>query len=65
VENIGRGEWIRRHNKELYALYYSRNIIRVIKSRAMGWAGHVTCMVEGRSQYGVLVGKPEGKRSLR
>jgi hypothetical protein len=39
-----RGEWRRLHNKELYALYSSYNIIRVIKSRRMIWAGHVARM---------------------
>jgi hypothetical protein len=38
------GEWRRLHNKELYALYSSTNIIRVIKSRRMRWAGHVARM---------------------
>jgi hypothetical protein len=38
------GEWRRLHNKELYALYSSPNIIRVIKSRRLRWAGHVARM---------------------
>jgi hypothetical protein len=38
------------------------NIVRAIKSRRMRWAGHVACMGEGRGVYGVLVGRPEGKR---
>jgi hypothetical protein len=38
------GEWRRLHNKELYALYFSPNIIRVIKSRRLRWAGHVARM---------------------
>jgi len=38
------GEWRRLHNKELYALYYSPNIIRLIISRWMRWAGHVARM---------------------
>jgi hypothetical protein len=40
------------------------NIVRVIKSRRMRWAGHVACMGEGRDVYRVLVGRPEGKRPL-
>ena len=39
-------------------------MVRVIKSRRMRWAGHVACMSEERGVYRVLVGKPEGKRSL-
>ena len=45
-------------------MYSSPNIVRVIKSRRMRWAGHVACMVEERGVYRVLVGKPEGKRPL-
>jgi hypothetical protein len=33
----------------------------VIKSRRLGWTGHVTLMGEMRNPYNVLVGKPEGK----
>jgi hypothetical protein len=40
------GEWRRLHHKELYALYFSPNIIRVIKSRRLRWAGHVARMGE-------------------
>jgi hypothetical protein len=58
------GEWRRLHNKELYALYYSPNIIRVIKSRRLRWAGHVARMGEWRGAYRALVGKPEGRRPL-
>ena len=42
------GEWRKIHNVELNDLYCSLNIVRVIKSRRMGWAGHVACMGEGR-----------------
>jgi hypothetical protein len=55
------GDWRRLYNEELYDLYCSPNIIRVIKSRRMGWAGHVARMVERRGAYWVLVGRPEGK----
>ena len=44
--------------------YSSPNIVRVIKSRRMRWAGHVAHMEEGRGVYKVLLGKPEGKRPL-
>jgi hypothetical protein len=59
------GEWRRLHNKELYALYSSLNIIRVIKSRRPRWAGHVARMGERRGAYRALVGKPEGRPRLR
>jgi hypothetical protein len=52
------------HNDELHSLYSSPNIVRVIKSRRMRWAGHVARMGEERGVYRVLVGRPEGKRPL-
>jgi len=58
------GEWWRLHNEELSDLYSSPNIVPVIKSRRMRWAGHVARMGEERMAYSVLVGKPEGQRSL-
>jgi hypothetical protein len=58
------GSWRKLHNDELHSLYSSPNIVRVIKSRRMRWAGHVARMVEGRGVYRVLVGRPEGKRPL-
>ena len=58
------GEWRRLHNEELNGLYSSLNIMRVIKSRRMRWAGHVVRMGEERGPYRVLVAKPEGKRPL-
>jgi len=57
-------EWRRLHNKELNDLYSSSNIVRVIKSRRMRWAGHVAHMDEERGVYRVLVWKLEGRRPL-
>jgi len=56
------GEWRRLHNKEINDLYSSPNIVRVIKSRRMRWAGHVARIGEERGVYRFLVGKPEGRR---
>jgi hypothetical protein len=52
------------HNKELRDLYSSPSIIRIIKSRRMGWAGQVARMGVKRKSYRLLVGKPKGKRPL-
>ena len=46
------------------ACVVNNQIVRVVKSRRMRWAGHVARMGEGRGVYSVLVGKPEGKRPL-
>jgi len=45
-------------------LFSLPNIVRVVKSRRMRWAGHVARMGERRDVHRVLVGKPEGKRQL-
>jgi len=58
------GEWRKPHKEELNDLYFLPNIVRVVKSRLMRWAGHVACMGEDRAVHSVLVGKPEGKRPL-
>jgi hypothetical protein len=58
------GEWRRLHNEELNGLYSSPNIIRVIKSRRLRWAGHVARMGEERGAYRILFGRPEGRRQL-
>ena len=56
--------WRKLHNEELNSLYCSPKIVRVTKSRGMGWAGHVACMGEWIGVCSVTVGKPEGKRPL-
>jgi hypothetical protein len=56
------GEWRKLHNEELNDLY--SNIVRVVKSRRIRWAGHVARMGEERGVHRVLVGKPEGKKQM-
>jgi hypothetical protein len=51
--------WIRLHSEEPHKFCCSPNVIRVKKSRMMGWAGHVALMREMRNEYEVSVGKPE------
>jgi hypothetical protein len=58
------GEWRKLHKEELRDLCSLPNIVRVVKSRRMRWAGHVARMWEGRGVHRVLVEKPEGKRPL-
>jgi hypothetical protein len=55
------GSWRKLHNYELHNLYSSPNIVRVIKSRRMRWAGHVACMGEGKSVYRFWLGGPKGR----
>ena len=55
------GEWRKLHNEELRNLYSLPNIVLVVKSRRMRWAGHVARLGEGRGVHRVLVGKSEGK----
>jgi hypothetical protein len=57
-------EWRKLHNEDLHDLYSSPNIVWVIKSRRMRWAGNVARMWEGRGVYRVLVGKSKGKRTV-
>ena len=58
------GEWRKIHNEERDDLYCPPNMVQVIKSRRMRWAGRVARMGEGRGVYRVLVWNPEGKRPL-
>jgi hypothetical protein len=46
------GGWRKLHNEELHNLYASPNIIRMIKTRRMRWAGHVARMGEKRKHIG-------------
>jgi len=59
-----KGEWRKLHKKKLYDLYFTPNIIRVMKSRKMRSAVHVARMEERRSAYRILVRKSGGKRPL-
>jgi hypothetical protein len=52
------------HNDDIHSLYSSQNIVMMIKSRRMSWAGCVARMGEVRGVYIVLVGRREGKRPL-
>jgi len=58
------GEWRRLPNEELNDLYSSPNVVRVMKSRKMRWAGHAARMGRVAGVYRVLVGEPEGERPL-
>jgi hypothetical protein len=57
-------DWKTFHNEELYSVFASSNVIRVIKSRRMSWLGHVARMGEMSNAYSILFGKPEWKRPL-
>jgi hypothetical protein len=50
------GEWRKLYNEELNNLYSLPNIVRVVKSRRMRWAGHVARMGEERGVHRMLVG---------
>jgi hypothetical protein len=58
------GGWRKLHNEERHGLYSSASIVRVIKARRLRWVGHMACMGEVRGACNILVGKPEGRRSL-
>jgi hypothetical protein len=62
-EEVAEG-WRRLHNEELRNLYLSPDIVRVIKSRRMRWAGHVAQAEELRNAQDILVAKPEEKRPV-
>ena len=52
-------EWRILRNEDLYALYSSPNIVRLIKSRRLRWTGHVARIEQSIGAYRILVGKPE------
>ena len=56
------GEWRRLHIEELNNVYRSLNIVRVIKSGRLRWAGHVARKEEGSSVFKILTGGPTGKK---
>ena len=58
------GKWKKLHNEELNDLHSLPNIVRVVKSRRMRWAGHVALTGEDRVVRRVLVGKPERKEAI-
>ena len=49
---------------ELHSLYRSPNIVRVVKSKRLRWAGHLARMEEGRRAFKILTGTPTGNRPL-
>jgi hypothetical protein len=53
------GSWRKLQSDELHVLYSSPNIVRVIKSRRMRWAGHVARMGQGRGVSGFWLGDPK------
>jgi hypothetical protein len=55
------GSWRKLHNDELHSLYSSPNIVRVIKSRRMRWAGHVARIGEVKGVYRLWLGGPKAR----
>jgi hypothetical protein len=56
------GGWRRLHNEELLNHFASPNITRVVKTKRMRWAGHVTGMGEMINAHENVIGNSEGKR---
>lgn len=57
------GDWKKVHSDELRDLYYSPNVIWVVKSKRIKWVEHVAHTGQKKNSNRFLVGKPEGKRS--
>ena len=64
LQRNGNGERRRLHREEVHSVYRSHNIVRVIKSRRLRWAGHVTRSKRCRSASKILIGTPVGKTHL-
>jgi hypothetical protein len=58
-------DWRKLLNEELHILHSSPNVIRMIKSRRIRWAGHVARMGETRNAYRILVGKVRRMETTR
>jgi PAS domain-containing protein len=58
------GEWRKLYTEERNDMYWSTNVVRVIRSRRKRWAGHVARMGERIGVYRVLVGISKGKSPL-
>ena len=58
------GEYTWLHNEELHSLYRAPDIVKVIKSRRLRWAGHVARMKEGSSDFSILTAKSTGNKVL-
>jgi len=58
------GGWRRLHNEEHHHVYASPDIVRVIKSRSVRWAGHGARVGETRNANNIFNGRPDGKKSL-
>jgi hypothetical protein len=59
------GDWRKLHNEELHNLYSSPNIIRMMRSRRVRWAGHVARVKEKRNVYWVFMEKARRKETTR
>jgi len=59
------GEWRKLHNEELNDVYCSPNIVRVIKSRRIRWAGHVDRMGRGEVYTGFWWGNFRKREHLQ
>jgi hypothetical protein len=59
------GDWRKLHNEELHNLYSSPNIIRMILSKRMLWAGNVAYMRKTGNVHRTSVGEPDEKSTRK